>query len=172
MPSDVVHRGQHAAGRRRLAGRILGRGVGRADHLAHLQSAAGVDHRHRARPVVAAGRRVDPRRPAELAHTPSPARPVASRGRTGRSTSAASAWSYFGSRLFFELLEVVAVRVPAAACLNGHVGDARLDQPPGQQAALAQVVAAIAVAQPGRLALDVEGPLRPWCRSPSRRPSR
>ncbi len=72
-------------------------------------------------------------------------------------TRAARAWSYRGSRLDLQLLEVVGVRVPAAARLDGHESHTRLDQPASQQATLAQVVAAIALAQRQRLAGNVEG---------------
>ncbi len=82
-------------------------------------------------------------------------------------TRAATAWSNFGSSLVLSSLEVVGVRVPAAAGLDGHEGDARLDQPARQQAALAQVVAAVALAQPIRLLAARRTPAAPWCSSPS-----
>ena len=154
-----------------LRRRVLGLGVGRADRLAHLQAAAGVDDRS-SRRASGRGRRrglirgVRPNSPIAITSTSS------CRPRSCRSfTRAVSAWSYFGSRLFLSCVEVVAVRVPAAAGLHGHERHARLDQPPGEQAALAQVVAAVPLAQLAGLPCDVErlrGPCR-WSPSPGRR---
>ena len=56
-------------------------------------------------------------------------------------------------------LEVVGVRVPADRLVDGDEAHARLDQPPGQQQPLAELVAAVAVAQLVRLLVDVEGPV-------------
>src|SRR5215469_15036769 len=58
---------------------------------------------------------------------------------------------------FLQLAEVVAVRVPAAPGLDGNEGYPRLDETPGEQAALAQVVAAVFLAQLVAFLLDVEG---------------
>jgi hypothetical protein len=41
--------------------------------------------------------------------------------------------------------------------VNGHQADSRLDQPPGQQAALAKQVFSIAVAELLRFAIELEG---------------
>ena len=62
------------------------------------------------------------------------------------STSVAKPWSNSGS-LLVEALENLGVVVPAAV-VDRHEAHAVLDQPPGQQAALAERVAAIALAQP------------------------
>ena len=147
---DVIH--ASTARPRATSGRslgILGPGVGGADGLAHLQAAAGQHHRQGARPVVAAGVLVDPRRPAELAPDQhqgvlqhAPAVHVLHQAGPGHVE--------LGQLLFLEDLEVVGVRVPAAG-VDGDEGHARLDQPARQQHALAEVGAAVQVAELGVL---------------------
>ncbi len=111
--------------------------------------------------MVAAGLRIDSRRAAEFAkaHHQHPVGQSAVVDILGQRRHGAIE---FGQQFVFELGEVVAVRVPAAAGLNLHERDAGLDEPPGQQAALAQVVAAVVVAQPSIFGSDVKGLRAPW----------
>ena len=127
--------------------------------------------------MVAALAGVDLRRPAELAHgddqrlVEQPAeRQVVEQGRErGRARGCSSPAR--ASRSRWRRLEAAdpAVGVPDVEDLadgvevhpvDGHEPDPGLDQAAGQQEALAVLVAAVAVAEAGVLAIEVEGPLR------------
>ena len=129
--------------------------VGRAVDGTAGNPAAGQEHGHRPRPVVAPGRAVDPRRPAELPGADDdrlvqqPARvQVADQGGEGPVQRRQEAVA--------ERPEVVAVRVPAADAQR-HEPGAGLDQPPGGERPLAQRRPAVGVAERLRLARQVEG---------------
>src|SRR5262249_34847995 len=136
--------------------------------LPALDPAAGENRTPRAREVVAAPTRVDLRGPAELAHpddqrrVEQPARAeVVYQGRPRRVEDPAEA---------LDRVEVLRVAVPTGRRILGdarerdlHERHAALDQPPRQEAALAEVVATVGVPQGGRLAVQLErfGRLRP-----------
>ena len=137
-----------------------------ADDAAPPDAAAGEEGRVAGVPVVAAGPVVDLRRAAELAHGDDQGRvqqaavvQVVEQGREGPVEHPAVA--------VLHDLEVAVVHVPAAvarvlgpldvrAPVDLDERDARLDQPAGDQAALAEAVRPVRLADPGRLALDVE----------------
>ena len=73
-------------------------------------------------------------------------------------------------QLLVQALEDLGVMVPAAV-VDGDEAHAALDQPPGQQAALAEGVAAVAVAQLVALLLDGEGARGPRSTGSSTRPA-
>ena len=160
----VVDGGQDVVVVDRSAGGRAAELVGRADDLADLHAAAGEQGRVDPRPVVAAGVLVDLGRAAELAPDDHRDVPV--------QTAGVDVLDQGGDplveerQMLAELAEVAAVRVPEA------VGDRDaprpgLDQPAGDQelvvphrGAVAQVsrrADAVAVAEPGVLAGDVEG---------------
>ena len=92
---------------------------------------------------------------------PPPGSP-SSRPRSFRSIrSADRAWSKVGQEVVLHVV-AVDVRVPAVAVagvvVDGHEPHARLDQPAGHQGRLAEQVAPVAVADPRRLAADVQRP--------------
>ena len=147
--------------------------VRRADDRSPGEPAARGQHAHHVAPVVAArdrvgaghARLVHPRRPAELAHDQDHRRveqpavvevldQAADRGVEDRQAPTSSR---------FSRLEWI---VPAAEG-QGHEPHARLDQPAGQQRALAPLVAAVAVAEPRVFLADVEGRRGPRRRGPS-----
>ena len=76
------------------------------------------------------------------------------------SSRAASARSEGGIRSFLEAVEIVAVRIPkilsVVVPIDGDQRHAMLDQPPGKQHALSVYVAAVAIANRGRLLRQVE----------------
>ena len=136
--------------------------AGLADHLAALDAAAGQDGAPAVGEVVAALLRVDLRRAAELAHPDDQRRvqqsavfQVAHQGRPRGVEHPAQA---------LYRIEIVGVRVPAEAAAveaaQRHLDErhAALHQPAGQQAALAEQVAAVGVAQRVLLVFQVERP--------------
>ena len=151
----LVHRREDAAGRVWFRRRVLGARVGRADGLTHLQTAAAEDNAHRAGPVVSAGTTVDARGAAEFseAHHQHVVEQAALMqvGDECRDRSVK-----FWQQVVFELREVVAVSIPAAAGLDCDVGHACFDQPSSKQAALSEVVAAVLIAELRVFFLDVE----------------
>ena len=147
---DVIDRREHVLGPERALGRAP-RPCGRSRRPPGPSSGRRRPARPKAPgPVVAAGVAVDPRRAAELApdQRRAPGRP--GRGRAGprpaRRWRASSGGSFL--RQFVEDLRVV---VPAAV-VDRDERHARLDQPAGQQAALADAGPAVAVAEPRVLA--------------------
>ena len=66
-PRQLEHRRRHVVGRQASADRRHAAGVGAAVDVSFANAAAGQEHGHRPRPVVATRLAVDPRRPAELA---------------------------------------------------------------------------------------------------------
>ena len=116
--------------------------VGGADDLAALDAAAGQPHREAVRVVVAAvvafapsacGRTRRPRRPASSSSRPRRFRSVQQAG-DRLVASARHSWPWLPS--------MSRVGVPArcrVAAVDLHEADAALDQPPGQQAALAEL---------------------------------
>ena len=64
-----------------------------------------------------------------------------------------------GHQVVLERIEIVLMRVPAAVG-HRHEANARLDQTPGQQHALAEPVPAVRFAQPARFLVEIEGPSR------------
>ena len=135
----------------------LAPGVRRADDPAAGEAAAGDQDAHHLAPVVAAGDRVgardarlvDPGRPAELAHDDHDRRVEQPAARRGRRPGVPTAASRTGRTRLHPLFEA-GMEVPAAEG-QGDEPDARLDQPAGHQGALAPLVAAVAVAEPGAL---------------------
>ena len=111
----------YAARGGRLARRVLAQGVRRADRLAHLQAAAGVQDAHRAGPVVAAGVLVNSRRPPELAHRHH--EHVVREAAVARSsTSAATPASNCGSSRRFSSVKLLpCVSHPPPACTVTNV---------------------------------------------------
>ena len=112
--------------------------------------------------MIAAAVGVDLRRAAEFAHPDDRASCRASRAAFRSSISVAQAGSSTLAQLL-DRVEVVGVRVPAedlvvdAAQRDFDERHAALDQPPGQQAALAEAIAAVASRRRRGLLVQVEG---------------
>ena len=143
--------------------------VGRAVDLPAADAAAGQGDREDGAPVVAAAaglnRGVRPN--SRHAHHQ---RLVEQAALARSSSSAEKAWSVGGTRTVLSRRGSRRVRVPArvvrrlvraAVPVHLHQPHARLDQPPGQQAALAEVVPAVAVADRSRLRAPGRTPPRP-----------
>ena len=164
--SDVAEAG-HQVGDGDRAVLDLG-AVGRrgADDLAALDAAAGQGDVEDAREVVAAGVGVDLRASGRTRPSRRPASGRASPAAFRSATSVAKAGSTWPASLPMRSLSLL-VRVPAVrADLDER--DPRLDQPAGQQAALAERVPAVGVAErwgprpPGRTpSSGARGPCRP-----------
>ena len=173
----VVDRREEVAHPDATAGHVGAEAVGRADDLAARDAAAAEEERDGAGPVVAARLRhprgrvlgvADLRRPAELAgdHDQHPA--VEAAGVDVLDQGADGLVEVAAARLHgVEDVVVDGVVVPVAdpaaerAVQAGrHQVHAGLDQSPGQQAALAPGVPAVAVAEPGILPAQVERPAR------------
>ena len=133
--------------------------VGGADDLAGLDAAAAHAGHAGRRPVIAAGRRVDLRRPAEVAE-PHDQRVVQQPAVVQVFQQGRVAAIEHRQLALLQALEVVLVRVPAAVG-DGDELHARLDQPPGQQARLAERASAVALARAVGLLAQVERLLGP-----------
>src|SRR5436309_1918769 len=154
----LIDRGRYIFGRYLSVDRLAAFGVRGADRLAALQARAREEDTARIRPVVPPGELIDLRRPAELAH-PDDQRRVQQAALMEVLQQRGIAIVQGTEQMLPELLEVVGMSIPAT---HGH-GDephARLDQPPGQQAALAKGSAAVPVPRLVRLLGDVERLLR------------
>ncbi len=152
----LVERRRHLARRHRPRLRGVAQLVRFADDPAALDRAAAHQDRPDAGVVVAAAGRVDLRRAAELAqrhhHRVRQQAAVAAGLRAGR----VYAWSKFGATSFdisvMSVNGLRAVDVPGDLVedrlehVDGDEAHAALDQPAGQQAALAEARAAVAVA--------------------------
>ena len=168
MPSAVADRGEQIGhGDRPLFHRhaVL---AGLADDLPALDAAAAQDDAPGVGEMVAALARVDDRRAAELAH------PHHQRGfeQAALFRSAIRVAQAGIERLaeLLHLLEVVVVRVPTAED-DLDERHAALHQAPGQQTALAEEIAAVAVAQL-RLSPDPDRTLWPPIRASDAPPDR
>ena len=122
--------------------------------------------RSTARAASGRGRRlVDLRRAAELAHAhdqrvvqQAALRQVVEQGGERPGRSAASAARAGARKLFSVRVPHRRVVRPLVVPVDGHQRHARLQQPPGQQAALAEQVPAVGVAHAVRLAVQLERP--------------
>ena len=141
----LADRGQQLRHRHRavLDGRPVGPGV--ADHLAALDAAAGQDRAERVGPVVAAVGPRELRRPAELAHPDDQGRVQQARAPSGRPSARPSRRRPSGSGRGRRRRCRPCVSQPSSVTSTN--GTPALDQPARQQAALAEQVAAVGVAQ-------------------------
>ena len=153
----VIHRRQYAAWRIGFRCRKFGVAVRRTDDLSHLQATTGIQDAHRSGPVIATCTRIDFRRATEFAQRDhqhivlhSPTIQILHQGRH----SLIILWQ----QVVFELLEIVAVRVPSATGLHRHEGNTGFNQTSGQQAALPQIIAAVTVPHGCVFAPDIKGP--------------
>ena len=128
--------------------------------------AAGEQHREDARPVVAAGALVDAGRPAEVGQQRHQRR--LQQAALVQVVQQGGQAAVQRRQPLLQAGEDLGVVVPAVV-VHGDEGHARLDQPPGQQAALAQARPAVGVADPVRLAAEVEGLPAGRCQQPEAR---
>ena len=113
MPSDCEERCRHVIGGDGLVLGAFGFGVGFADHLAALDSAAAEEAEHAAGIVVAAGVLVDLGRAAEFAGDEDRGRSEQALG-FQRAEQAGEASVEVGEDFVLEGIEVLRVGVPAA----------------------------------------------------------
>src|SRR5262245_31189314 len=147
--------------------RPLAAPVGGADRTAPLDPAAGEQGRVTLAVVLAAGAVVDLGRAAELAHRDDQRRveqaapvQVLEQGRQGAVEHPAVAVLHDGEVAVVHIPAAVAVildRLDMAAPVDLDEGLARLDQPAGDQAALAERMRAVSLPDGGRFPPEVEG---------------